>query len=514
MANGNAAKEKERRLPIIYVRGYAGTQTEVEDTVDDPFYGFNKGATHIRVGPAGDPQFFAFESPLVRLMSDHGYCDVYEGDRISTRELDEARKSIWIYRYYDKTAKTFKAEGGIRLTIEDAAKGLRGFIEQVITQTKAEKVILIAHSMGGLICRSLIQKIYREDGNGRRISGSDMPAAQHIHKLFTYGTPHGGIHFDVGGGTLEWIRDQLGWNHSNDFGRQRMYEYLTPGAKPNDEVPDDFVPNDLNGAFPVDRVFCVVGTNARDYDAAYGLSRRSVGPQSDGLVQIEHAYVKNSHRAYIHRSHSGRYGMVNSEEGYQNLQRFLFGDVKIQATLVDAEVPEKENTFYQAEVKISIRMLPSLVHEQTVGHYCPITLDGANKLKYPLFTAFLMRKTKAPTMRDEEFDPTMRYALGLTVHSFTRHNGLFSFDDHIESMPQWSDWLIFDVTPQDTDGAPTHYSAKFSWLSKTNQPSDAIDFKADKDNEDCFRARISVPGEAIPVLGTNCQLELRTYDWK
>ncbi len=114
----------ERKLPIIYVRGYAGTQNEVEDTVDDPFYGFNKGATHIRVGPEGEPQFFAFESPLVRLMSDHGYCDVYEGDRLSTRQLKNIQRSIWIYRYYDQTSKTFKNQDGARLTIEAAAKGL------------------------------------------------------------------------------------------------------------------------------------------------------------------------------------------------------------------------------------------------------------------------------------------------------------------------------------------------------------------------------------------------------
>ena len=46
MANTDRSK-----FPVIYVRGYAGSQNEVEDTVDDPFYGFNKGSTHIRVLP-------------------------------------------------------------------------------------------------------------------------------------------------------------------------------------------------------------------------------------------------------------------------------------------------------------------------------------------------------------------------------------------------------------------------------------------------------------------------------
>jgi hypothetical protein len=33
--------------PIIYVRGYAGNDAEVEDTVADPYMGFNLGATKI-----------------------------------------------------------------------------------------------------------------------------------------------------------------------------------------------------------------------------------------------------------------------------------------------------------------------------------------------------------------------------------------------------------------------------------------------------------------------------------
>ena len=33
-------------------------------------------------------------------------------------------------------------------------------------------------------------------------------------------------------------------------------------------------------------------------------------------------------RAYVRRAHSGPYGMVNSEEGFGNLSRFLFADRK------------------------------------------------------------------------------------------------------------------------------------------------------------------------------------------
>ncbi|MCX5733534.1 MAG: hypothetical protein NTW68_04310, partial [candidate division NC10 bacterium] len=63
--------------PIIYVRGFAATQGEIEETVADPYMGFNIGSTKARMAWTGDVKRFFFESPLVRLMSDHGYGDVF-----------------------------------------------------------------------------------------------------------------------------------------------------------------------------------------------------------------------------------------------------------------------------------------------------------------------------------------------------------------------------------------------------------------------------------------------------
>lgn len=44
---------------------------------------------------------------------------------------------------------------------------------------------------------------------------------------------------------------------------------------------------------------------------------------SDGLVKIENAVVQGAPRAFAYRSHSGHHGVVNSEEGYQNLGAFF-----------------------------------------------------------------------------------------------------------------------------------------------------------------------------------------------
>ena len=62
--------------PIIYVRGFAATQGEIEETVADPYMGFNIGSTKSRMAWSGDVRRFFFESPLVRLMNDHGYFEV------------------------------------------------------------------------------------------------------------------------------------------------------------------------------------------------------------------------------------------------------------------------------------------------------------------------------------------------------------------------------------------------------------------------------------------------------
>ena len=93
--------------------------------------------------------------------------------------------------------------------------------------------------------------------------------------------------------------------------------------------------------FDSGRVFNLVGTNPGDYKAAAGLSSIAVGDASDGLVRIKNATTRGRHakgfthspQAFVHRSHSGFFGIVNSEEGYQNLFDFSFGDVRADGRL-------------------------------------------------------------------------------------------------------------------------------------------------------------------------------------
>ena len=66
-------------FPIIYVRGYAMTRAEIVETTSTPYMGLEAGSTKIRQAQDGSIVKFVFESPLVRLMKDHGYRDVYDG---------------------------------------------------------------------------------------------------------------------------------------------------------------------------------------------------------------------------------------------------------------------------------------------------------------------------------------------------------------------------------------------------------------------------------------------------
>src|SRR4051794_6647444 len=411
-------------LPIIYVRGFGGGTSGIDRLVDDPFYGFNEGATHVRVGEDAEPHFYQFEGPLLRLLMDYQYRLFVYGDQEAFLDSPDPvdANSVWIHRFYDQAASTFgkKPQDFI---LEKAAENLFTLVQKVRRKTGAERVYLIAHSMGGLICRSMLQRVCPDQG---------VDAADYVESLFTYATPHGGIEFAVGSGLLEKLRDFVNVNGAEIFGPERMYHYLTPSAADGDHPPEGWRPAVMpDGGFPVQRVFCLIGTDASDYDAALGLSSKAVGARSDGLVTIDNAYVPGAHRAFVHRSHSGRYGIVNSEEGYQNLRRFLFGDLEVTASLTGLDVagsPDDE-TVWQLDAALSIRGLPVVLHEQSAAHLCPIQIerrpvDDTVGTPVPLVRTYLSSDATRPTDATGARAATMRHVLRLRLLSLRRRGGL------------------------------------------------------------------------------------------
>ncbi len=436
-------------LPIIYVRGYAGGPSGIDAQTEDPFYGFNLGSTHVRVGAHGDPSFYQFESPLLRLMLDHDYKLFVKGGQEAwlARQPDGevGPATIWIHRFYDVSASTWGGKPRA-FSLESAAADLLTLIELVRRKTGAPRVHLVAHSMGGLICRCLIQKVIPDLASEQ---ASGRSATDYVDRLFTYATPHGGIEFDIGFGLLEKVRDTFGIAGADIFGPARMWEYLNPGDP--GPVPAGWQPREMpDDAFPKDRIFTLIGTNPGDYDAARGLSSKAVGAKSDGLVQIENAYVPGAKFAFVHRSHSGRFGIVNSEEGYQNLRRFLFGDLEVQADLVGLRLPGRpdDDVIWQAEVELAVRGLPILMHQQVAAHHCPVVLElptDSTDRPHPLVTTFLIAD---PNVRPEERQQA-RYTLHLKILSLRQRRGIFDFRDHLEQTADVDDVLVVDIGADD-----------------------------------------------------------------
>ncbi|MET4590716.1 hypothetical protein [Arthrobacter sp. 754] len=531
------------RLPIIYVRGFAGG--DIEGAVEDPFYGFSTGSVHVRANRRGDPTFHQFESPMLRLMSDMDYEVRVHGDQ--KRYLDQApdqdipAATVWIHRFYDVSASSIE-DNPERFSLEKAAINLFGLIKLVRLKTGAPKVFLVAHSMGGLICRCLLQRVIPEaevDDEGHNLRAGE----KYVAGLFTYATPHGGIRFAVGGGFLERLRDFTGLFGADVFGPDRMYEYLTPefqrGQQPRRGFNGTVIPED---GFSVSKIFCLAGSNPGDYKELFGLSSRAVGAKSDGLVQLENAVIKNAHSAIVHRSHGGRYGIVNSEEGYQNLNRFLFGDLQVRLDLINADVGRHDDPDleFQLDLGLTIRGLPVLVHEQTAAHHCPILVErleeGEDTVDHPrpLLTTFLSSAAPRPLDEDGNKVSTLRHVLNLRLMSIREKeqnrndddDGESSIDmrDHLEQTADWEDALVVDILPgSGVAGLPQAWAAWTSTLErpvrlwKPMEEAEKPLVDVEPDVEGLWVGEVPVPSMANRLLGDNALIRItvipRTRDF-
>jgi hypothetical protein len=474
--------------PIIYVRGYAMTQSEIEDTVADPYMGFNIGSSKVRQLWDGSVKKYFFESPLVRLLKRFNYDDVFEEgyDRISDltapstidgKPRSVAYRSIVIYRYYEPSSEDLGS--GQKPDMKRFASQLGELILKlreriypdgkatVITDAEREagklpfdsfRVHLVAHSMGGLVCRAFLQNADFGTAEARGL----------VDKLFTYATPHNGIDIGLLGNVPKW----LSLYGMNTFNRDEIAALLAldPSLRDGENV-------DVLNNFDSSRVFNLVGTNPGDYKAAAGLSSVAVGDASDGLVRIKNATTRGrtkdgfseSPHAFVHRSHSGFFGIVNSEEGYQNLIRFLYGDVRADGRLEIDELtlpPAVQELYdkghnvkasYVFEVALSLRGKPWQLHRRTASENSAIfrryddlfekpsqpgTLGTPKRAGSPvLFNAFL-------DMAQSQTGTTLSFALDLCVRVPEYIvDGLLFLKDHYEGGYLYRDTILFEATP-------------------------------------------------------------------
>jgi hypothetical protein len=530
--------------PIIYVRGYAMTQSEIEDTAADPYMGFNLGSCKVRQMWDGKVRKYFFESPLVRLLKQFGYRDVYEegSDRVVGGPENDAEratvpyKSIVIYRYYEPSSEDLGT--GQKPDMERFATGLGTLIlnlrARIYPQGAATaitdddrklgklpydkfRVYLVAHSMGGLVVRAFLQNAAFGDAEPRAL----------VDKVFTYATPHNGIEIGLLGNVPSW----LSLYGMSTFNRDVAARLLGLDDSQRDNGAVDIVTN-----FDASRIFNLVGTDPGDYKVAAGLSSAAVGEASDGLVRINNATTRArsktgfvaSPNAFVHRSHAGYFGIVNSEEGYQNLIRFLFGDVRVdgrlevdELTLPPAVQKEKDDgkdvrASYLFEVVISVRGKPWQLHRRTAAESSAIvrkfdelfpTREAVTKAWQPdraaspvLFNVFL-------DMDQSQTGRTVAFAADICVRATEYEvNGLLFFKNHFEGGYIFRDMVTLEATPPPAPDGDWKIEYEFA-NQRDQQPRFA------KVNEGADVLTFEIPIEQLTPPGIKARLHVETRFW-
>jgi pimeloyl-ACP methyl ester carboxylesterase len=512
----------DRFHPIIYVRGFAMRGPEIDDTASDPFCGFNAGSTVYRAveDRQDKPRKYVFESPVVRLMSDFGYNDVYEdGNDILDPEWDTdaagnptrnslGNRSIIIHRYYDAVSSLLG--DGKKPDMAEFARGLNSLIVRVrdlVVRNPANNTTedtfrcsLVAHSMGGLVCRAFLQNY------------GDPAVIRHVDKLFTYATPHNGIDF----GAVN-VPSWLTVYSIDTFNRERMQAYLNLKDAYTRHQRVDLLPETVLRS---SRVFCMVGTNRNDYEAAVGMSRTFVGHGSDGLVRIANATLCGLRedgtigdpcaKAYAFRSHSGFFGIVNSEEAYQNLARFLFGDLRVDIwldvedirlpqTLVDAEQHGRLiGGLYQIELTAAPRgklwyLTRRIAEEDSVACFAHSDWKaGPRPASYYLSSVFLAKRAKVNASK-----PGLAYAmtLGIRYPDFEIDRKLW-INEHYEGGYLFRNALVVEIFPPEGAGK---WQVKYGWQDTgSSAPANTV---SDIDQIPDGGVELTIPFDSL-VIGT------------
>lgn len=463
----------KEQLPIILIRGFGGI--DVADEINDPHQGFNTGTVYPRkVG-----ENYIYEGMILRFLKsmwnyqdatnivgfypegvqletiDDGKDLTYAGDiqaqidagflpwlkdRETAKEkirswqakdyltgsvrldakggldlIENPRRasSLWVYRYYDFNNRRMKYYG----------TQLSKLIGIICDLTGANSVNIIAHSMGGLVARALIQD---PDDTFKEARGR-------INKLVTLGTPHKGIAFqylpDILVDRLPEIGGELElFNPENQADETNKYSHIHFAKR-----------------FDLTRTLCIVGTNWRTYDnriasllnrffAIEGDGGRLYN-KSDGLVKQRYATLDGAHRADVHKCHGGSDSLVTSREAYEIANRFFFGDRLVRLYFLDGQVNKRSEWFsrlnkpeYYFGVSVKPRGVDfELFHQSEEAENCagPFNDQNLSKLK----DQSLLLETFLDTQRS--FSRANEMGFQLMFYIGERDLGVLGYSDDI-----------------------------------------------------------------------------------
>ncbi|MCC7477453.1 alpha/beta hydrolase [bacterium] len=304
----------------------------------------------------------------------------------------QAARSLWVFNYYAASQGNVFKRRGFR-TVPYFARELQRFIEQVLKLTKGGKVNIIAHSMGGVILRHLVQRRYKDKADAQR----------RINRIVTLGSPLTGISY-MEGGVVEALRSLLGLGDQSELDAMDPSEILKPALKLGELGGDsDFLPSAdtdiqpanhyglINAAlwdgkkkissdekealarridldFDPRRWLCVVGTDPESYSAALGRlgsALRGHGGRTDGLVAQDNAWLEGSPRSYLHKPHGGPDGLQTSRESYEVATRFFFGthDISVRLKAGGVIANFDRNSQYYLGASIKVRGVDFFLHQ-------------------------------------------------------------------------------------------------------------------------------------------------------
>ncbi|MGH2382251.1 MAG: hypothetical protein ACRDG7_13670 [Candidatus Limnocylindria bacterium] len=504
----SSSEATRTELPIILVRGFGGL--DVGDEKKLAYYGFNDGTVY----PQKRGENYIYEGMILRFLKSAwryqdatnviGYYgkavtdareidrtlkdfpkEFFVGDKIvvdpamalALRKNPDPRRTLWVFRYYDLDDRNFEQYGV-------ALKRLIELIRTLVTLKTGEeqpKANIIAHSMGGLIVREMLQVAYRRG-----------EAAKSVNKVVTLGTPHQGITFQRLG-SLKWLPMLEARSEIARFHPDEQAKASNPAGYKN-----------LAKAFPLERFLTVIGTNYRTFgtlpatilnrlasvDGEFGLNYN----RSDGLVKIASAGIPGAPVAYVHKCHGGPDSLITSRETFEIATRFFHGDIHATLRLVDARISKGQDFLGKSEFFIGVSLKPrgvdfDLFHQSKEAENCygPFNserLDDA-RVAFDWLGADRRRRVLYEGWLDSGAAPTDADDLVMRLETYVGERDLFGigFSDNLIYHGHCSVQATIDrelrlakhTSEKFTDaGVPLQQTADRTWLV----PIEAEGFKA------------------------------------
>ena len=216
----------------------------------------------------------------------------------------------------------------------------------------------------------------------------------------------------------------------------------------------------LDGKWATEDFFCLVGTNYKDYPSGNGWIRRAVGEGSDGLVLIENAFMPECRHELVHQSHSGSHGIVNSEEGYRHLVRFLFGEAKIEGLLSINNLPDGGNGGATFDVEVTVTEHDGVaISERTAREWSElpadsqpgdkVTIANVPATQVPIFSLFLPERAVKSLLAQSR--PLLRFTVNITVVLRGRKSDGGMRAPEVYREPVYRGEFLVDVSRDDSD---------------------------------------------------------------